>query len=153
MRYIYSCRRPGQQRRTRKSPINIYIHLLTSLAVRAFLRARAASSADLAADVVISNKAASKFRMRSAAADNLLFPSLLLLIIIFLVGDLEAMAVADFADRGGDRTAVMVVLAEYIVAIERFNAIQKLSKTRCWYAMVRTDLRTNTIHIPLRPFE
>lgn len=43
---------------------------LTSPAVRAFLRARAASSADLAAELVISNKAASKFRMRSAACSR-----------------------------------------------------------------------------------
>ena len=69
---------------------------------------------------------------------------------VFSMGSLAgvAMAVADFADRGGDRTAVMVVLAEYIVAIERFNAIQKLEQNPLWYAMVRTDLRTNTIHTP-----
>jgi hypothetical protein len=78
---------------------------LTSAAVRAFLRARAASSADLAAEFVISNRAASKFRMRSAAAD-----SLLLLCPLFLVGDLEAMAVAAFADLVGDDRSVILVL-------------------------------------------
>jgi len=74
----------------------------TSPAVRAFLRARAASSADLAAELVISNNAASKFRMRSAAADNL-FP------LVFLEddeGDLDAMAVAD---RVGESDAVIFV--------------------------------------------
>ena len=76
-------------------------YALTSPAVRAFLRARAASSADLAAELVISNNAASKFRMRSAAADNL-FP------LVFLEdndeGDLDAMAVAD---RVGESVAVI----------------------------------------------
>lgn len=82
-------------------------YFLTSPAVLALRLALAASSADLAAELVISTNAASKFLIRSAAADNLL-----LLLPLFLAeedGDLDAMVVV--ADRLGDSDAVIFVAA------------------------------------------
>jgi hypothetical protein len=46
--------------------------------------------------------------MRSAAADRRLL-LLLLLVALLLLGDGDAMAVADLAERGGDKMVVIVV--------------------------------------------
>ena len=47
--------------------------------------------------------------MRSAAADKRLLLLLLLLVALLLLGDGDAMAVADLAERGGDKMVVIVV--------------------------------------------
>ncbi len=54
--------------------------------------------------------------MRSAAADSLL-------LLLFLVGDLEDMAVAAFADLvGDDRIAAVILVAGGALIAERNNA-------------------------------
>jgi len=78
--------------------------------------------------------------MRSAAADRRLL--LLLLVALLLLGDGDAMAVADLAERGGDKMDVIVVGC---------SAAMKISfPTQPGYAT--TLFKTEQIKNPIKKF-